>query len=166
MIKERNYLIENLRSAGIKSTVHTSMKKLKLSGETHLGAVLHNGDTFERIRTCRTYLDESGNKKARVTHLLRASSFNVVISDSDDEKCEQILNRFLIGIGDGLVIDGNWIDIEIGEAEWVEKDDSVLKAKIAVQVEIIFRKVRVYEDVDVKQIQIGKIGTGGKEHGD
>lgn len=165
MIKERDYLIDKLRAAGIKSTVHTSMKKLKLSGETHLGAVLHNGDTFERARSCRTYLDGSGHKKTRVTYLLRTSSFNVVISDSDDIKCEQILNRFLTGIGEGLVIDGNWIDIELGEAEWVEKDDSVLKAKIAVQIEIIFRKVRLYEDVDVKQLQIGEIGTGGEEHG-
>ena len=165
MIRERNYLIEKLKEAGIKSTIHTSMKKLKLSGETHLGAVLHNGDRFERVRSKKTFTDDTGEKMARITYLLRESSFNIVISDADDLKCETILNRFLKAVGVGLEIDGNWVDIELGEAEWVEKDDSVLKANIAVQMEVTFKNMRIFEDVPVRRLQVGDIKAGGLEYG-
>ena len=46
MVKERNYLIETLKSSGIKSQVYTNMKKLKAGNEVHVGAVLRNGETF------------------------------------------------------------------------------------------------------------------------
>lgn len=45
MVKERNYLIETLKSSGIKSQVYTNMKKLKAGNEVHVGAVLRNGET-------------------------------------------------------------------------------------------------------------------------
>ena len=48
MVKERNYLIETLKSSGIKSQVYTNMKKLKQGNEVHVGAVLRNGETFTR----------------------------------------------------------------------------------------------------------------------
>ncbi len=48
MVKERNYLIETLKSSGIKSQVYTNMKKLKAGNEVHVGAVLRNGETFAR----------------------------------------------------------------------------------------------------------------------
>ena len=52
---------------------------------------------------------------------------------------------------------GTGIDLEIGKAEWIEKDDSVLKANIAVQVEILFKHQRLYEDIPVKQVNLRDI---------
>lgn len=49
MVKERNYLIETLKSSGIKSQVYTTMKKLKHGNELHVGAVLRNGETLSRL---------------------------------------------------------------------------------------------------------------------
>lgn len=158
MIREREYLIKKLKEAGIKSQVYTSMKKLKMAGEMHLGAILHNGDTFERTRKKRIFFSDTGEKMCRTTYLLRNSSFNVVISDPDELKCEEILNTFLDLIGKGLYVDDNWVEIEIGEADWVEKDDSILKAKIAVQIELTFQGIRTYKDESVKNMNIGKIG--------
>ena len=40
MVAEKNYLIETLKSSGIKSQVYTEMKKLKQGNEPHVGAVL------------------------------------------------------------------------------------------------------------------------------
>lgn len=158
MIREREYLIEKLKEAGIKSQVYTSMKKLKMAGEMHLGAILHNGDTFERTRKKRIFIAGTGEKMCRTTYLLRNSSFSVVISDPDELKCEEILNTFLDLIGKGLYVDENWIEIELGEADWVEKDDSILKAKIAVQIELTFRGIRTYKDEPVKDMTVGRIG--------
>ncbi len=36
MVKERNYLIETLKSSGIKSQVYTNMKKLKAGNKSTL----------------------------------------------------------------------------------------------------------------------------------
>ena len=41
MIQERDYLAAKLKEAGVKSAIYTNMKKLRMAGETHLGAVLH-----------------------------------------------------------------------------------------------------------------------------
>ena len=38
----------------------------------------------------------------------------------------------------GIYIDGNFVPIEIEGADWVDKDDSLLKAQVAVQVMITF----------------------------
>ena len=157
MIQERDYLAAKLKEAGVKSAIYTSMKKLRMTSETHLGAVLHNGDTFERRNSRKRYEDGTGKKMVRVTRIFRTSSFNVVISDAEAARCEEIFKKFLLCIGDGVYVDGNWVDLEIGKAEWIEKDDSVLKANIAVQVEILFKHQRLYEDIPVKQVNLRDI---------
>ena len=63
MVKERNYLIETLKSSGIKSQVYTNMKKLKAGNEVHVGAVLRNGETFARSGSKKTYIDQEGQRK-------------------------------------------------------------------------------------------------------
>lgn len=45
----------------------------------------------------------------------------------------------------GIYIDGNFVPIEIEGADWVDKDDSLLKAQVAVQVMITFNG-GVYRD--------------------
>ena len=50
MVAEKNYLIETLKSSGIKSQVYTEMKKLKQGNEPHVGAVLRNGETLSRLK--------------------------------------------------------------------------------------------------------------------
>ena len=64
MVKERNYLIETLKSSGIKSQVYTNMKKLKAGNEVHVGAVLRNGETFARSGSKKTYIDQEGQRKS------------------------------------------------------------------------------------------------------
>lgn len=165
MIKERNYLIEKLKAAGIKSQVYTSMKKLKLSSETHLAAVLHNRDVFERTNSKKRYIDQEGDERCRHTYLTKETSFNVVISDSDEEKCESLLNSFLMMLDKGLGVDENWVDIELGEAEWIEKDDSILKAKISVELEVKFKGIRMYQDTKIQKVGIRNINVaGGIQH--
>ena len=92
MVKERNYLIETLKSSGIKSQVYTNMKKLKAGNEVHVGAVLRNGETFARSGSKKTYIDQEGQRKRRVKLWDRSTSLHVVIavsyytSDAADEE--------------------------------------------------------------------------------
>ena len=50
--------------------------------------------------------------------------------------------------------------IVVGEADWVEEGDSVLKAKIAVQFDVTFEG-GIYADFTKKAVEIGNIQNGG-----
>lgn len=54
-------------------------------------------------------------------------------------------------------VDGNWVNIVVGEADWVEEGDSILKAKVAVQFDITFEG-GIYQDRDIKPMDIGSVG--------
>jgi len=156
MVAEKNYLIEKLKSAGIKSQVYTSMKKLKQSNEVHVGAILRNGETFTRSGSKKIYTDQEGQRKRRVKLWDRSTSFQVIIADSSEERCEEMLGKFLLALNKGIGVDGNWVNIVLGEMDWVEEGDSILKAKIAVQFDITFEG-GIYIDRDIKPMGIGSV---------
>ena len=153
MVAARNYLVSLLKDAGIKSQVYGSLKKLKLSNESHVGAVLRNGETFERSGSKKTFVDQEGRRNRREKLWTRTASYNVVIGDTDEEKVDAILTEFFRRLKKGIPDNGNWVDIEPGEVEWVEKNDSILKANVAVQFEVTCRG-GIYEDRRLEQKRI------------
>ncbi len=157
MVKEKNYIIETLKNSGIRSQVYTNMKKLKQGNEVHVGAVLRNGETFVRSGSKRKFADQEGRQKRRVKLWDRSTSLHVVIADTSEEKVEEILEKFLRNLKKGIGVDGNWVNIVVGEADWVEEDDSILKAKVAVQFDITFEG-GIYEDRDIRPVEIGSVG--------
>ncbi len=134
----RDYLIQKLKTAGIKSKVHTSIKILEKSNESHVGAVLFESDAYTRSGSKTIYEDQEGVKRKRVKVFERKTSFMVVIGEYEESKCESIFENFIALLDRGIIIDGNFTAIEIEDADWVDENDSILKAKIAVQVKIIF----------------------------
>lgn len=134
----KNYLIQKLADAGIKSKVYTSIKKLEASNESHIGAVMFAGDNFERSGSKTIYVGNGGDKHKRVKVFNRKTSFVVVIGEYDQSKCEGIFESFIALMDRGILIDGNYTAIEVEDADWVDKNDSVLKAEVAVQVKIRF----------------------------
>lgn len=160
MVNEKNYLITKLKESGIKSQVYTNMKKLKQANEPHLGAVLRNGESFERSGSKTNYVDQQGQRMRRVKLWNRDTTLRVIIADTSEEKVEEILEEFLILLGKGVAVDGNWVNIVVGEADWVEEGDSVLKAKIAVQFDVTFEG-GIYQDRVKKEVQLGNVENGG-----
>ena len=160
MVKEKNYLIAKLKESGIKSQVYTNMKKLKQANEPHLGAVLRSGETFERSGSKKDFIDQEGQRMRRVKLWNRETTLRVIIADTDEEKAEEILDTFLTLIGKGVAVDGNWVNIVIGEADWVEEGDSILKAKIAVQFDVTFEG-GIYQDRAKKHVDIGNVENNG-----
>ncbi len=156
MEKEKDYLILQLKNSGIRSQVYTSMKKLKQANEPHLGAVLRNGEKLSRSGSKRNFIDQEGHRKRRVKLWNRDTSLHVVIADMSENKVEEILKKFLLGIRKGMEVDGNWVNILIGEMDWVEEGDSILKAKIAVQFDVTFEG-GIYTDQDIKPMGVGSI---------
>lgn len=156
MKAEKDFLIRLLKEAGIKSAVYTSMKKLKAANEMHLGAVLVSGDSFTRSKHRKAYTDHEGVRKSRHRIWERDTEMKVVIADSDEGHCEDILEQFLLLVPKGIYVDGNWISIEVGKADWVEEGDSILRAKVAVEIPVTFGG-GLYKDEDVGRMKAGSI---------
>lgn len=153
MVTERQFLIDNLKKAGIKFQVYTSMKKLKAANEPHLGAVLQSGEKFTRSGSKKNFVDQEGHRKRRTKLWSRDTKLHVIIADSSEDKVEEILNKFLTNIGKGLAVDQNWVNIVIGEADWVEEGDSILKAKVAVQFDVTLEG-GIYRDSELIEKEI------------
>lgn len=156
MKAERDFLVQKLKDAGLHGKIHESMKSLKNCNEVHVGAVLRTEENFTRSGSKKRYTDQQGQRKQRNKLFERITKLHVVIADTDEAKVEKILINFLKDISKGLEVDGNWVDIEIGEADWVERDDSILKSKIAVEFDVTLTG-GIYTDIDVIAGKIGNL---------
>lgn len=152
MIAEcREYLIDKVIKAGIKTKVKTTMKDLKASNESHIGAVLFEDEEFEKDIKKTFYFDELGRKQKRIKIFSRKPSFTVIIGEYEQSKCELIFKEFITLIDAGFHSDGNYIEVTPKKASWVDKDDSILKSKVAVQVLIEFDG-GIYKDSGFKKV--------------
>lgn len=134
----KQYLLDKLKEAGLKSKPYTTQKALEKSQESHVGAVLFDSEELARNGSKRTYRDETDAKKKRSKVFDRTLTFTVIIGDYTDDAVETMFERFLGSLDQGIYVDGNYVPIEPGAADWVSKDDSILKAQVAVQVSVAF----------------------------
>ena len=65
--ESKQYLIDKLKAAGIKSKPFTTEKALEKSQESHIGAVLFERETFTRNGSKKRYRDEEGTLHKRRT---------------------------------------------------------------------------------------------------
>lgn len=153
MRKEKEYLIDRLKKAGVKGNVFTSLKKMEMSRDLQMAGVMVSGEVLTRSGSKTKYTDEEGRRRSRHKLWKRVTKMHVVIADTTDEKVEAILEKFLCNIKKGIAVDGNWVDIEIGELDWVDEKDSILKAKVAVQFDVTFTG-GIYADYVLKKVAI------------
>ena len=156
MKEERDFLIKALQKAGVKGKIHESMKTLKNCNELHVGAVLRVREHFTRSGSKKRYTDKEGQRKQRNKLFDRITVLHVVIADTSEDKVETLLNNFLTGISKGFEVNGNWVDLELSDAEWLEEEDTILKAKITVEFDVTL-KGGIYVDTDVVNIGLGDV---------
>lgn len=162
----RTYLTEKLVAAGIKSKVFTSMKELKAYQDSHVGAILPATDTLTRSHSKTIYTTADGKFKRRKLYD-RVTTMVVVIGEYDQVKADEIFSRFLAELDAGIMVDGNYTATEVEDADWVDKEDSVLQAKVAAQIKIRFNG-GIYKDtgfapVNQAYIQVEKEGSHGNQ---
>lgn len=156
MKEERDFLIKALQNAGVKGKIHESMKTLKNCNELHVGAVLRVRENFTRSGSKKRYTDKEGQRKQRNKLFDRITVLHVVIADTSEDKVETLLNNFLTGISKGFEVNGNWVDLELSDAEWLEEEDTILKAKITVEFDVTL-KGGIYVDTDMVNIGLGDV---------
>ncbi len=165
----KQYLLDKLKAAGLRSRPYTTQKSLEKSQESHIGAVLFDQEAYTRNGSKKRFKNEKGEQHKRRKVFDRALTFTVTIGDYSDDAVETMFERFIAGLDSGIYVDGNYVPIEVDRADWVDRDDSILKAQVAVQVRITFQG-GVYKDTDygplthVEVVEIEKIN--GKENTD
>jgi len=147
----KQYLIQQLKAAGLKSNPYTSEKALEKSLESHVGAVLFESESILRNGSKKFYKDQEGAQKKRRRVFDRAIAFTVLLGDYTDEAVELMFEQLLHNLDSGIYINGNFVSIEVEGSDWVDKDDSILKAKVAVQVKINFLG-GIYKDTDFTKL--------------
>lgn len=136
--ESKQYLLDKLVASGLKSRPYTSEKALEKSQESHVGAVLFEAETVLRNASKTIYTDKEGARTKRRKVFDRKLTFQVVIGDYTDDAVETMFEAFLNNLDRGIYVDGNFVPIEVEGADWVNKDDSILKAQVAVQVTVTF----------------------------
>lgn len=157
----KDYLIEHLKAAGIKTKPYTTMATLSKCADSHLGAVLFVSGSPSRNGSKTYYVDQGAQKKRRKV-FDRKLTYKVIIGDYTDEAVEEIYESFLASLDQGIFVDGNYIAIDVGDEDWVEKDDSILKAKVAVEVTVTFDG-GVYKDTGFAPVNDVAIDSVDKE---
>ena len=93
--QSKEYLLEKLKAAGLKSKPYTTQKGLEKSQESHIGAVLFESETLLRNGSKTRYRDQEGAQKKRRKVFDRALTFTVIIGDYTDEAVESMIGAFL-----------------------------------------------------------------------
>lgn len=143
----KKYLLDKLAEAGVKSKPYTTLKGLEKSLESHVSAVLFESETMQRSGNKRQYHDADGQRHKRRKVFDRNLAFTVIIGDYTDDAVERMYEAFVRSLDAGIYVDGNYVPIEVEGADWVDKDDSILKAQVAVQVKIVFSG-GIYKNTD------------------
>lgn len=151
MKKERDFIVEKLQEAGVHGKIHDSLKSLKNCNEVHVGAVLRSGERVSRSKSKKIYEDQAGERITRKKLFERITVLHVVIGEYNEEKVENIFTKFLKIMSKGVEVDGNWVEMEIGEVDWVQGEDTILKSKMAVEFDMTLTG-GVYVDVPMKEI--------------
>lgn len=163
--ESKQYLIDKLKEAGLKSKPYTTLKSLEKSQESHVGAVLFDSETILRNGSKTHYKKQEGAQRKRRKVFDRALAFTVTIGGYTDDEVETMFEQFLESLERGIYVDGNFVPLEVEGADWVDKDDSILKAQVAVQVKITFNG-GIYRDTDfakVSELVVESITKNGKE---
>ena len=88
----------------------------------------------------------------------------MTIGDYTDDAVETMFEKFLASLDRGIWVDGDFVPLEAEGADWVNKDDSILKAQVAVQVAITFEG-GLYKDTGFAPLTHIEIETVEKING-
>lgn len=147
----RDYLIEKLKVAGVKREIHIAQKTLDADNESHKAAVIGHKDEVERSGDKTTFRDREGNKHKRTKVFTRKLTFIVTIGGYSEGEVDKIYEAFLAIIGTGLDINGNWTELSLEPADWVDEKDDIIRSKVALIFQVVF-KGGVYKDTDYLKV--------------
>lgn len=150
---KKKYLEDLLRASGITGVIYESLKKMSEDEGSYYAGILRGSDKPVRSKSKKIY-DNGAVTMNRVKLYDMETVYTVVIAEYDEEHLEAHLEAFFKTISKGYDDgNGNWVGVEAGEVDWVDEKDSILKAKIAVEIPVTFTYGIYKDDVPVDKIE-------------
>lgn len=160
---KKQYLTGVLRSAGITGTIYDSLKRMTEDEGTCYAGILRCSDKTARAKSKTTY-GQGAVTMGRFKLYSVETKYRVVITEYDEEHLETYVEEFVKNLSKGYDDgDGNWVGVECGEVDWVDEQDSILKAKLSVEIPVTFT-YGLYRDVPVGQMN-GQPAVGLEKEG-
>lgn len=155
---KKQYLTEVLRNAGVTGTIYESLKKMSEDEGTYYAGIIRCSDKTVRAKSKKKF--EQGAVTMNRLKLYDVETlYRVVIAEYDEEHLETYVEEFLKNLSKGYDDgNGNWVGVESGDVDWVDEKDSILKAKLSVEIPITF-SYGLYRDQTASQIT-GKPAVG------
>lgn len=154
MIEEcRGLLVNTLKEIGIKGEIYTSLSRLKTGNVVDFGAVFFETEKPVRSTERRVILKKNGEKARRFKLFDREIKFLVTIGAKESHRTEERYESFLSLLPKGISdSEENWVELEIEQTDWVDRNDSILHSELAVQILVIFR-AGLYRDKNLIRIE-------------
>lgn len=131
-----NYLKGKLLSVMNESTPYfTRLAELKISAASRVCAAIPDADVVTFSGANAFNLDTKTND---IKRLDRVITVGVVLGERNTEALEPLFEAFLASLDESFIYAGHAIGITLGEAGWMDEKDSLIKAKLAVEIPIIF----------------------------
>lgn len=139
IVECREKLIEIVKKLNIKGEIYTSLARLKTSGAIDFGAVFFETEKPVRSTERKIFRTKAGEKVRRKKLFDREIRFLVTLASKESKVTETRYETFLSLLPEGIVDEeNNWIPITIEQTDWVDKDDSILRSELSVQVLVLF----------------------------
>lgn len=137
---------------GVRGRIYTSMKALETSSAIEYGAILFLKETVSRSTKSRRLKAEDLNVR-RFRVFDRTLRYMVSFGSASAAHTEAMYEAFMRNLPKGILDpQGNYIPIEITEVDWMEKEDSILRSELLVQMQIIF-ETGLYKDNNILKVQ-------------
>jgi hypothetical protein len=156
-----DFFEKHLKDSGIKSRVYRTEKRLLNANESHIGAVLFQGEKWTPCKVTREFEKDSVPMK-RTKIWERVTTLSVVIGDYTMPSCVKVFDEFMKTLPKGFYLDENWVGFEVKDVDWAEDEDSLLKSKTAVQI-LITCEGGMY--VDTPFVTLKSIDLKEEQHG-
>lgn len=132
-----DYLAEKIRAVmGANCAYFTRMRELKTCAESHVAAAIVDSDLLTASGRPARNVDIGVNDLKLFD---RTVTINVVLGEYKWQTLEPLFEQLLASLDRGLFHEGHYIPLELGEAGWVGKEDSLIKAEVAVEIPFIFK---------------------------
>lgn len=130
------YLEQRLLSVmGENTPCFTRLAELKISAASRVCSAIPDSDVITFSGANAYNLDTKTND---VKLFDRVITVGVVIGERNTEALEPLFEAFLASLDESFVHAGHTVGITLGEAGWMDEKDSLIKAKLAVEIPIIF----------------------------
>lgn len=157
----KDYFKKLLKSVDI-SIIYTTTKEIEIGAST-FGAIIVNSEDIEKSNNSINFVNNNLKKIKRKEKFKRNINFQILIGDSNVNKIEERFTKILSEINEYIEDEkGNKSKITLSKAQWIDKDDTILKSKITLIIDISITE-SIYKDYNYKNIEWGGDGEYDKE---